>query len=143
MSSETRVISSTGGRKGQKMERHDLIPVGQIRELALHYGAGAEKYTERDADGKVTHDGANNWQLGYDWSLSYAAAQRHLTAFWAGEDLDSEFGSKHLIAAAWHCFTMAWFMDYRPDFDDRLKDPILSVLSSFRAQKFNWGGTVK
>ena len=47
----------------------------------------------------------------------YAAAMRHLTQFWAGEDLDPGEGSKHVIAAAWHCFALAQFMDehrYRP-----------------------------
>ncbi|ANA86463.1 hypothetical protein BH762_gp056 [Gordonia phage OneUp] len=121
-SNEVRTTSSSGGRKGVKEERPDLIPVVQLRALAVHYGRGAEKYTERDARGAVVHDGANNWRLGYEWSKSYAALQRHAMAFWQGEDVDEETGSLHLIAAAWHALTLAEFLS-NPEkygrFDDR------------------------
>lgn len=116
---EVRSISSTGARKGTKIYRPDLIPAKAHLELARHYGEGAEKYTERDDKGNVTHDGANNWRLGYEWSKSIAALERHLLAFKGGEDYDDEFGSKHIIAAAWHCLTLATFMDEHPRFDDR------------------------
>jgi len=104
-----------------KEERPDLIPVGQLRALASHYGKGAEKYTERDEQGNVVHDGANNWRLGYEWSKSYAALQRHAMAFWEGEDVDEETGSLHLIAAAWHALTLAEFLSDPKygRFDDR------------------------
>lgn len=121
--SEIRTTSVTGGRKGTKPERPDLIPVAPLRELARHYSFGAEKYTERDEGGNITHDGANNWQLGYNWSLSYAALLRHLLAFWEGEDIDAETGSKHIIAVAWHAFALAWYMDNRREFDDRPTTP--------------------
>lgn len=116
---EVRLTSSTGARKGQKPQRFDLIPVGPLTALARHYGVGAEKYTERDSDGSVTHDGADNWRLGYDWRLSYAACQRHLSQFWGGEDIDAETGSPHLIAAMWHLFTLAEFAETHPEFDTR------------------------
>lgn len=116
---EVRTTSTTGARKGTKIIRPDLIPAKAHIELATHYGHGAEKYTERDDAGNVTHDGANNWRLGYEWSKSIAALERHLLAFKAGEDYDEEFGSKHVIAAAWHCLTLATFMDEFPEFDDR------------------------
>ena len=105
---ETRVTSATGGQKGSKLARFDLIPPGVLYELAEHYGKGAEKYDD------------NNWRKGYDWKYSYAALQRHLTAFWAGEDMDPETGSKHVIAAAWHCFALAEFMEVHQDYDNRL-----------------------
>lgn len=103
------VDKDTGGTKEVKLERHDLIPTYPLRELARHYGRGAKKYADR------------NWELGYPWSLSYAAVQRHLTAWWEGEDLDPETGSSHLTAAAWHCFTLLEFMGSHPDKDDRPK----------------------
>lgn len=118
-SSEVRTTSSTGARKGTKITRPDLIPAKAHMELATHYGHGAEKYTERDKEGNVTHEGGNNWRLGYEWSKSIAALERHLLAFKAGEDFDAEFGSKHVIAAAWHCLTLATFMDEHRAFDDR------------------------
>lgn len=104
---EVRTVSSTGGEKGQKLARFDLVPVGPLTELAKHYGRGAQKYADR------------NWEKGYEWSKNYAAAQRHLTAFWAGEDIDAETGTPHVIAAAWHCFALAEFMQVHKEFDDR------------------------
>jgi hypothetical protein len=112
-SGEVRVTSSTGGQKGTKIARFDLIPAGALRELAEHYGRGAVKYERVN--------GLDNWRNGYSWSLSYAALHRHLNAFWSGEDIDEETGSKHLVAAAWHCMTLIEFMN-RLDlagFDDR------------------------
>lgn len=106
---EVRMTSATGGQKGSKPERYDLIPVEPLKKLAQLYGFGASKYDD------------NNWQKGYDWKLSYAACQRHLNAFWGGEDNDAESGLPHLASAAWHCFTMMWFMDHKPEYDSRNK----------------------
>jgi hypothetical protein len=106
---EVRTTSPTGGEKGTKRARFDLVPPQQLWRLAEHYGYGAEKYSD------------DNYRHGYDWRLSYAALQRHLNQFWAGEDMDAETGSPHLIAAAWHCITLAEFMDTHPEYDTRLK----------------------
>lgn len=106
---EVRTVSSTGGEKGQKLARFDLIPVGPLTELAKHYGRGARKYADR------------NWEKGYEWSKNYAALQRHLFAFWDGEDIDEETGTPHIVAVAWHAFALAEFMNTHPEFDDRPK----------------------
>lgn len=112
---ETIHVSKTGGRKAGNLERYDLIPTEPLRMLAKHYGVGSLKYDD------------DNWQKGYDWRLSYSALQRHANQFWAGEDIDAETGSPHLIAAAWHCFTLTWFMDNRPEFDTRTSKPKTSL----------------
>lgn len=105
---EVRVVDpKSGASKGSKLARHDLIPPDVITELAEHYGRGCAKYAAR------------NWEGGYDWSLSYAAAQRHLHQFWAGEDFDDETGSSHLIAAMWHCAALRWFQLHGKGQDDR------------------------
>lgn len=109
MSDEVRVTSSTGGEKGSKLARFDLVPVGPLTELAELYGRGALKYESR------------NWERGYDWGLSYAALCRHLTQFWAGQDRDEETGAKHIIAVAWHAFALAQFMETHPEYDTRPK----------------------
>lgn len=119
-SGEVRLTSPTGGRKGSKPERFDLIPAAPLTALARHYGVGAQKYTERDESGDVVHDGADNWRLGYDWRLSFAACQRHLWQFWSGEDIDAETGSSHLIAAIWHLFAITEFTETHPEYDTRL-----------------------
>lgn len=106
---ETRVTSATGASKGTKEARYDLIPIPALDLLARLYGFGAKKYAE------------HNWRLGYDWSKSYAAAQRHMNAFWAGEDLDPESGVPHPINAAFHMFALATFLTEHPEFDDRFE----------------------
>ncbi len=106
--SERRVVNEkTGGEKGTKAERFELLPWDQLAKVARHYAIGAEKYA------------ANNWRRGYDWSLSFGAMQRHLAAFWSGDDVDEETGSPHLAAAVFHCFALMLFMDEYPELDDR------------------------
>lgn len=107
MCGEVRTVSATGGEKGQKLARYDLIPAGPLHELAEHFGRGAEKYAER------------NWEKGYEWSKNFAALNRHLWAFWSGEDTDPETGSPHLTAVAWHAFVLREFVRTHPEFDDR------------------------
>ena len=97
----------TGGKKGQKLARFDLLPADVLWAVAEHYGRGALKYAER------------NWELGYNWSLSYAALQRHLNAFWNGEDVDPETGSHHLDAVIFHAMALRRFVDAHPELDDR------------------------
>jgi hypothetical protein len=104
---EVRVTSSTGGQKGSKEARYDLIPAGPLKTLAELYGRGALKYEDR------------NWERGYDWSLSFAALNRHLWQFWNGEDCDEETGKPHLASVAWHAFALLEFMEKHPDFDNR------------------------
>jgi dATP/dGTP diphosphohydrolase len=107
---ETRITNAlTGGQKGSKDERYDLIPVEPLAALARHYGVGAYKYAD------------HNWRKGYDWSLSYAALQRHAQAFWGGEDLDEETGSPHLAAVAFHAFALLEWAKTHPELDDRYK----------------------
>lgn len=100
--------SNTGGQKGSKLARLDLIPVyAQVEEAKVH-GMGATKYAPY------------NWRKGYNWSLSYAALQRHLVAFWNGEDTDPESGLPHLAHARWHTGTLLEFLHYGLGTDDRL-----------------------
>lgn len=104
-------VSQTGGQKGSKEARYDLIPVKPLEYLARLYGKGAEKYDD------------NNWAKGYDWKYSYAAMQRHANQFWAGEDNDPEMELPHLASVAWHAFTMMYFMEHYPQYDSRMTEP--------------------
>lgn len=115
MPEEVRTTSSTGGQKGVKAARYDLIPVPALDLLAKLYGRGAEKYEE------------HNWRKGYEWSKSYASALRHMTLFWDGEDIDPEMGIPHVICAAFHMFTLATFMIEHPEFDDRFRKDISNL----------------
>jgi hypothetical protein len=97
----------TGGEKGTKLARYDLIPAGPLLQLAEHYGIGAAKYEP------------NNWRRGYAWSLSFAALQRHAWAFWNGEDNDPETQSHHMAAVAFHAFALIEFGGTDTGTDDR------------------------
>lgn len=97
-SGEIRVVDpNTGGEKGSKPERYDLIPTFPLMQVARVYGYGAKKYAER------------NWERGYDWGLSYAAMQRHANAFWRGESYDSESGAHHLASVIFHAMALMEF----------------------------------
>lgn len=114
---ETRTTDpKTGGQKGMKEARFDLIPVPALTEIAVLYGRGAAKYAER------------NMELGYDFSKSYAAMQRHLTAWWNGEDHDAEMGTSHLAAVSWHAMTLMTLMSTHPELDDRVPLPMIANL---------------
>lgn len=117
-SGEVRTVSSTGGEKGVKPERFDLIPAVFVKELAHHYGRGAAKYEDR------------NWERGYEWSKSYGALNRHLWAFWNGEDYDEETGSPHIVAVGWHASVLTQFLldpARYGTFDDRPMPVVLSA----------------
>lgn len=96
----------TGGQKGQKIERFDLVPAEPERQLALVYGAGAKKYDD------------DNWRKGYDWRLSVGALGRHINAWKRGERYDPEVSElagqpvSHLACAAWHCFCLMEFQEF-------------------------------
>jgi nucleoside 2-deoxyribosyltransferase len=105
---EVRVVDPvTGGAKGDKPCRIDLIPPEVLWTLGLVYGMGAKKYEPY------------NWLRGYKWSLSIAALFRHLVAFVKGEYLDDESGLPHLAHCAWHCATLMEFNRLRKGTDDR------------------------
>lgn len=76
MAVEERTTSSTGGQKGVKLARFELIPAGPLHELAVHYGRGARKYA------------SHQWRQGYEWSKSMGALERHYNDFKAGKDYD-------------------------------------------------------
>jgi hypothetical protein len=112
MAGEVRVTSATGGEKGSKPARFDMIPPDVLWELAEHYGKGEAKYPSDPTTGEA------NWQKGYAWHLSVAALERHLTAWLNGEDTDLETGSSHLIAVVWHAIALRWFQLHGRGTDD-------------------------
>lgn len=97
------------GVKGVKEARHDLIPGFPVHMLSKVYGHGTKKYADR------------NWEMGYEWGKSYAAAQRHMLAFWNGESIDAESGLPHLAHAMWHMTVLMEFERLGIGIDDRSK----------------------
>lgn len=66
--------------------RLELIPTELLWGVGKILTFGAEKYSAR------------NWEEGMDWGRVYGALQRHLNAWWSGENKDPETGHSHL----WH-----------------------------------------
>lgn len=107
-SGERRVINeATGGEKGQKDQRYDLLPWAELSEVARLYGKGAEKYED------------HNWKKGYNWSISFAAMMRHATQFWEGESFDEETGCHHLSSVVFHAIALMYFEKHHPGIDNR------------------------
>jgi hypothetical protein len=67
--------------------RMDLIPPEVMFGYGNALGYGARKYSD------------NNWLNGMDWSRMFAAAQRHIWAWWAGQEKDEESNLHHLESA--------------------------------------------
>lgn len=105
---EVRVVNErTGGAKGRKKARMELLPWGPLMKVAELYAAGAAKYDD------------NNWMRGYDWSLSFGAMMRHAALFWQGEDDDEETGCSHMTAVVFHALALIYYAEHFPDLDDR------------------------
>lgn len=122
VSTEVRSVSSTGGEKGVKAERYDLIPVEALDVLARVYAFGAEKYAD------------HNWRKGYEWGKSYAAAMRHMTAFWRGETHDPESGLPHLAHAMFHMAALLTWLEEGGElgeFDDRYRATVPHRLQGY------------
>lgn len=130
---EVRTTSSTGGEKGVKDSQLAWADPLTLIELGKVYGYGATKYAP------------TNWRKGYEWSKSFSALQRHLLAFWSGEDNDPESGLSHMAHAAWHCLTLMSFAAEHRNFDDRTprrgpthQDIIVDELSEDRFPEWTW-----
>jgi hypothetical protein len=109
---EVRVTADTGGQKGTKPERFDLLQPEVLALDAILLGRGADKYDD------------HNYRKGYPWSLSFAALMRHAWAFWNGEDRDPEMGVPHMTCVRFHAGALVEFLEH-PDryarFDDRFR----------------------
>lgn len=109
--SEVRTTSATGGQKGVKPERYDLLPRVGLDAVARVYGFGASKYAD------------HNWRRGYEWSKSIAATMRHVTAFADGETYDEESGLPHAAHAAFHLLSLlTWLEEQGEGADNPLDD---------------------
>lgn len=107
---EVRTTSSTGGEKGVKQERYDLLPREGLDAIARVFGFGAAKYAD------------HNWRRRYEWSKSYSALMRHMTAFWSGETHDPESGLPHVAHAGFHVLVLLTWLErdgIGSEFDDR------------------------
>jgi hypothetical protein len=65
---------------------YHLLPPELLEAVGQVLAFGANKYAPR------------NWENGLAWSRVFSALQRHLWAWWGGEECDPETGMSHL----WH-----------------------------------------
>lgn len=87
-----------GGIKfdGEKL-RWDLLPIEPIEAIIRVMMLGSDKYND------------DNWKYVPGCKRRYyAAAMRHLTAWWKGETLDPESGISHLTHATCCLLFLAW-----------------------------------
>ena len=87
--------------------RFDLVPARALAAWAQVLAHGAVKYDD------------HNWRKGTKWSRYFAASQRHLWAWWAGETHDPETGENHLAHAMCNLGFLLEFQDTHPELDDR------------------------
>ena len=101
------VKSDPGDKFDNGKVRYDLIPPEPINELGRLYTVGAQKYDEW------------NWAKGIRYSRLYAALNRHLYAWWTGEEIDEEMSVNHLISVLWNTIALYEMAKAHPEMDDR------------------------
>lgn len=87
-----------------------LIPPEALYEIAEVFEFGAKKY------------GVNNWRRdGYctEFARTYSSIQRHLNAWWSGEDIDPDSGKSHLAHATTQMMILMIHQMEHPEMDDR------------------------
>lgn len=94
-----------------------LVPPGPLLALTRVLDFGAAKY------------GPWNWRKGIEWSRVYAAVQRHLLAWWGGEDLDPESGHSHLAHALCGLVFLLTYAEEHRELDDRYRPVSRAVIS--------------
>jgi len=87
--------------------RFDLLPPDVIEDVVMIFTQGADKYGDR------------NWEKGMSYSRCYAAAHRHLSAFWQGEDFDPESGMHHISHAIVNLMFLRAYEMRESGIDDR------------------------
>lgn len=100
----------SGTKHDSEKPRLNLLDPEWLTGVAKVLTYGANKYDDYD------------WARGLEWSRLFSAAQRHLLAWQAGEDLDRESGHHHLLHASCNMMLLYCHYLYRIGKDDRF-DP--------------------
>jgi hypothetical protein len=91
--------------------RIDLVDSSLLPAVGSILAFGASKYGDR------------NWEKGIAYGRVFAAMQRHLWAWWSGQDLDEESGLSHLAHGLCNLMFLIAFskrpVEFRKQFDDR------------------------
>lgn len=101
-----------GDRNNKGKLRWSLVDMKTLEGLVKVLMMGAEKYSDF------------NWQKGLPINEVYESLMRHLVSFMDGEDNDTESGLSHLDHALCNIYFMKWFMDNKPEMDNRRKKKV-------------------
>lgn len=94
---EVKKYGDTQRSNDEGKPRYDLLPPGPKRLVGMVANFGV-KYGER-----------NYAKEGFVYSRCYASAQRHIEAWWEGEELDPETKLPHLAHAIWNLWILLWY----------------------------------
>lgn len=89
--------------------RLELLPPHSLMAIAEIFTFGAKKYDDF------------NYMKCTKWSRYYGALQRHLNAWYSGEELDAETGKSHLYHAGCCIMILIELQDFGKGEDDRPK----------------------
>ena len=98
----------SGARYNDGKPDFSLIPLWTLVGEARVWARGAKKYS------------AWNWTKGMPWSVPFACAMRHLSAWQNGEDIDPESGESHLDHVACNIRMLKMYASNYPEGDDRM-----------------------
>lgn len=106
--------NTLGSRYNNDKAPMHLLPWDAIEALAIHYGDGAKKYSER------------NWEKGLPWNADMASSlARHLKSWSMGEDkeYDPKLGKEtyHDVAILWNAACLVAYRLRGIGSDDRPK----------------------
>lgn len=100
----------SGEKKDEGKPRWELLPYDAVEGIVKVLTMGAKKYEAR------------NWERGIAYGRVFGAIQRHLTAWWNGNNLDAESSLSHLDHALTELtFLSAYEKRGMVQFDDRPK----------------------
>lgn len=108
-------VDGKGERKNEGKLPIDLVPVSSTISLAKVLQSGAKKYSP------------NNWRRGMSWISVIACVERHLNAFKAGEDIDSESGLRHIEHILCNVAFLNEYFYTCPHLDDRYKNTVEEI----------------
>lgn len=101
-------MENSGKKNDQGKIQWGLFPWLAAKEVTKVMMYGANKY------------GKYNWVKGLKYSRAWDATLRHLTAWWAGEENDSETGISHLAHAGCEIlFLLTYRLTNLSNLDDR------------------------
>lgn len=100
---------SCGTKHDDGKLRWDLLMLRAVRGVVEILTYGAVKYADR------------NWEKGIKFSRLFAAAMRHISAFWLGEERDRESQLLHLDHAICDLMMIRELQTLHPEMDDRPK----------------------